>query len=78
MYAFASTPSLPFRPNVLYGEFLELSAFLKQNHGTLDNEKWHPIGYLSRTLRDYEKRYAQIEKESLSIVFGVEFFYEYL
>ena len=29
-------------------------------------------------LRDYEKRYAQIEKETLSIVFGVDRFHEYL
>ena len=55
-----------------------LGAFLEQNYGTVSNEKWHPIGYSSRGLRDYEKRYAQIEKETLSIVFGVERFHEYL
>ena len=44
----------------------------------MNNEKWHPIGYSSRALQDYEKRYAQIEKETLSIVFGVERFHEYL
>ena len=55
-----------------------LGAFLEQNYGTVSNEKWHPIGYSSRALRDYEKRYAQIEKETLSIVFGVERFHEYL
>ena len=57
---------------------LGLGAFLEQNYGTVTNEKWHPIGYSSRALRDYEKRYAQIEKETLSIVFGVERFHEYL
>ena len=31
-------------------------AFLEQTYGTVDNEKWHPIGYSSRALRDYEKR----------------------
>ena len=55
-----------------------LGAFLEQNYGTVSNEKWHPIGYSSRALRDYEKRYAQIEKETLSIVFGVERFHECL
>ena len=55
-----------------------LGAFLKQNHGTVTNEKWHPTGYSSRALRNYEKRYARIEKETLSIVFGVECFHEYL
>ena len=44
---------------------------------TVDNEKWHPIGYSSRALRDYEKRYAQIEKKTLSTFFGVERFHEY-
>ena len=51
-----------------------LGDFLEQNYGTVTNEKWHPIGYTSRALRDYEKR----EKETPSIVFGVERFHEYL
>ena len=55
-----------------------LSAFLEQNYGTVDNENWHPIGYSSQVLRDYKKRYAQIEKETLSTVFGVKRFHEYL
>ena len=54
MYAFALTPSLPFRANVLYGESLELSAFLKQNHGTLDNEKWILLA-ISRELYETTK-----------------------
>ena len=37
-----------------------------------------PIGYLWRDLRDYEKRYAQIEKGIISIIFGVERFHDYL
>ena len=55
-----------------------LRAFLEQNYGTINNETWHPNGYSSRALRDNEKRYTQIEKETLSIVFGDECFYEYL
>ena len=55
-----------------------LSAFLEQNYGTITNKKWHPIDYSSRALRVYEKCYAQIEKETLSIVFQVERFHEYL
>ena len=38
----------------------------------------HPIGYSSRTLQDYEKRCAQIDKETPSTVFGIERFHEYL
>ena len=55
-----------------------LGAFLKQNYGTVTNEKWHPTGHSSRALRDYEEPYAQMEKENLSIAFGVERFHEYL
>ena len=49
-----------------------LGSLLEQNHGTLTYPKWYPIGYASRSLWDYKKHYAQIEKETLSIVFGVE------
>ena len=54
-----------------------LGVFLEQNYGTVENKKRHRIGYSSRVLQDYEKRYVQIEKEILSIVFGVERFHEY-
>ena len=36
------------------------------------------MGYSSRALQDYKKRYTQIEKKTLSIVFEVERFHEYL
>ena len=55
-----------------------LGALLEQNHGSLENPQWHPVGYSSGALRDYKKRYSQIEKEILSVVFGVERFHEYL
>ena len=37
-----------------------------------------PVGYVSRTLNDAEKNYAQLEKEGLALVFGVKKFYSYL
>ena len=55
-----------------------LNDFIEQSYGTVQNEKWHPIGYLSPTLRYYEKRYVQIEKRTLLIVFGVKRFHECL
>ena len=53
-------------------------ALLEQNHGTLTYPKWYPVEYASRSLRDYKKHYAQIEKETLSTVFGVERHHKYL
>ena len=55
-----------------------LGALLEQNHGSEDSPRWSPIAYASRALLPYEKNYAQIEKETLSIVFGTERFHEYL
>ena len=54
-----------------------LGTLLEQNHGSLENPHWHPVEYLSRVLRDYEERCAQVEKETLFIVFGVQYFYKY-
>ncbi|XP_061752438.1 uncharacterized protein LOC133550472 [Nerophis ophidion] len=46
-------------------------------HTTLDGHE-HPIAYASRTLSPAEKNYSQIEKEALSLVFGVKKFHQYL
>ena len=37
----------------------------------------HPIAYASRALTDPETRYAQIEKELLAVVYGLETFHTY-
>ena len=42
----------------------------------LQNEK--PIAFASKTLTDVETRYANIERECLSVVFGLEKFHTYI
>ena len=37
-----------------------------------------PIGFVSRTLTDAEKKYSQLEKEGLACVYGVKCFHSYL
>ena len=49
----------------IYSRSEGLGALLEQNHGTLTYPKWYLVGYVSGSLQDYEKRYAQIEKETL-------------
>ncbi|XP_037565227.2 uncharacterized protein K02A2.6-like [Dermacentor silvarum] len=43
-----------------------------------DGDKWRPVAYASRALTQAEQRYAQIEKETLSISFGCEKFHHFV
>ena len=50
----------------------------KDGLGTCLMQNGHPIAYASRALTPTEFHYAQIEKELLSVVFGVKKFSEFL
>ena len=47
------------------------------SHRVEDNTE-RPVAYASRTLTAAEKKYAQLDKEALSIIFGVKHFHQYL
>ncbi|KAI5103529.1 methionine synthase [Silurus meridionalis] len=51
-----------------------LGAVLLQRH----DMEWYPVAYASRTMTSAERNYAQIEKETLGVVFGWERFHEYV
>ena len=45
---------------------------------TMDDGTERPVAYASRTLTAAEKRYSQLEKEGLAIIFGTKKFHNYL
>ena len=51
-----------------------LGAVLLQQHG----EDWKPIAFASRSMTDTERRYSQIEKEALALVWACEKFQDYV
>ena len=67
-------PSLPLK---LAGDASAYSIGAVISHTYPDGEE-SPIAFVSRTLSAAELSYSQIEKESLSLVYGVKKFPQYL
>ena len=44
----------------------------------MEDQTEQPVAYASRTLSPAEQKYAQLDKEALSIIFGVKHFHQYL
>ena len=52
-----------------------LGAVLLQHH---EREDWKPIAYASKSMSETKKRYSQIEKEALALVWACEKFADYI
>ena len=70
----------PFDPKLLLrmagdGSQYEIRAVI--SHIIPDGSEC-PIAYASHTLSSTEKKYAQVEKEALSVIFGVKKFHQFL
>ena len=68
-------PSLPLK---LAGDASAYGVGAVISHVMEDGSERPPIAYASRTLSTSEQNYAQVEKEALSLVFGVKKFHSYL
>lgn len=67
-------PTLPIR---LAGDALAYGIGAVLSHKFPDGSE-RPIAYVSRTLSKAEGNYAQLEKEALSLLFGVHKFNQYI
>ena len=67
-------PKLPVR---LAGDALNYGIGAALSHVDSKGQE-HPIAFMSRTLSTSEKNYSQVEKEALSLIFGINKFRNYI
>ena len=67
-------PKLPLKL-ACYGSSYFIGAVLCH---ILPDKTEHPIAYTSRTLHKHEKMYSQLDKEGVSLIFGLKHFHQYL
>ena len=68
------TPSLPIR---IAGDASAYGVGAVISHVLPDGTE-RPVAFASRTLTSSENNYAQVEKEALSLIFGIKHFHYYL
>jgi len=67
-------PELPIR---LAGDASNYGIGAVLSHVDANGQE-HPIAFVSRTLSQCEKNYSQVEKEALSLIFGIRKFHKYV
>ena len=67
----------PYLPLQLAGDASSYGVDAVLSHKYPDGSE-RPIAYVSRTLLPSERNYAQIEKEALALVFGIQKFHQFI
>ena len=69
-------PYDPSQPTLLAGDATNYRVGAVLSH-VLPNGTEHPIAFASHTLQPNERNYAQLVKEALSLVYGLQKFHKY-